>query len=374
MESTAGPVAILALADGSVFRGISIGAHGHCTGTAVFNTALSGQQEILTDPASRGNIVAFTYPHIGNTGVNPQDMESERIQVAGLVVRDCPRHASNFRATHTLPQALRDHGVVAIADIDTRRLTRLLREKGSQGACILVGEDAQKAVALARDAAAAAPQPLPPRDIPQPWTQTVWQPGQGFGEATEVRHHVVVLDLGVKYAVLRQLATAGCRLSIVPATTSADQILAQAPDGVVVAGGPGDPRRMDDALACMRALLDSGGPLLGLGLGMSLMALSLAADVRLLSPGRHGANYPVQALADGRIYISSQSQAYRLDADALPPQVTVTHRCLLDGSVQALRLGDRPAIGVQAQAEGGSGPRDLTFFFDQFIQLMAARG
>ena len=371
-ESTACPVAILALADGSVFRGISIGAGGHCTGRAVFNTAMSGHQEILSDPASRDRIIAFTYPHIGSTGVNPEDMESGCLQAAGLVIRDCPRRMSNYRATQTLPEALQAAGMVAISGVDTRRLARHLREHGSQGACIWVGEDAEKAVALAREAHAAVPAPMPARTIVQPWRQGGWQLDQGFATITGEGPQVAVLDLGVKYEVLRQLAARGCRLDILPPGTSAGEILARASAGVVVAGGPGDPREAQEALACVKALLESDRAIFGIGLGMQLIALALDARLEPVPTERHGLNHPVQSVADGRVGISSQRQAYRVLADGLPAGLEVTHRSLVDGSIQGLRLAERPVIGVQAQAEAGPGPRDLGFFFDQFLHFMAA--
>ncbi len=333
---------------------------------------MSGHQEILSDPASRDHIIAFTYPHIGSTGVNPEDMESDRLQAAGLVIRDCPHQMSNYRATQTLPEALQAAGMVAISGVDTRRLARHLREHGSQGACIWVGEDAQKAVALAREAHTAASAAMPARTIEQPWRQGGWQPDQGFTAMTGEGPQVAVLDLGVKYEVLRQLAARGCRVDVLPSGTSAGEILARAPAGVVVAGGPGDPREAQEALACVKTLVESERAVFGIGLGMQLMALALGARLEPMSTERHGLNHPVQSVADGCVGISSQRQAYRVSADGLPAGLEVTHRSLVDGSVQGLRLAGRPVIGVQAQAEAGPGPRDLAFFFDQFLHFMAA--
>lgn len=368
--------AILALADGTIFKGYAIGAEGYTVAEVVFNTSMTGYQEILTDPSYKGQIVTLTYPHIGNTGVNPEDAESEGIQAAGLVVRDCALRVSNFRSTQSLPDYLKEQGVVAIAGVDTRKLTRILREKGAQSACILVGDDTERAIELARSFAGLEGVDLVKEvstSNQKTWTQGSWQLGQGFTESKPETDalHVVAYDFGVKANILRLLADRGCRITVVPAQTSAEDVLALNPDGVFLSNGPGDPAACDYAITATQAFLDKKVPLFGICLGHQLLGLAAGAQSVKMKTGHHGANHPVKQLDDGRVFITSQNHGFAIDADSLPANVRVTHVSLFDGSLQGLAFTDRPAFGFQGHPEATPGPRDMTALFDQFISLMA---
>lgn len=370
--------ALLVLADGSIFHGISIGYHGATSGEIVFNTAMTGYQEILTDPSYRKQIVTLTYPHIGNTGANHEDTEGngDHIHVAGLIVRDLPLLHSNFRADESLQDYLVRHKTVAIADIDTRRLTRILREKGAQAGAILVGEnataeEAQKLIAqfgsmdgkdLAQEVTCAAP---------YEWTQGEWALGQGFRQP-ETPYHVVAYDFGTKTNILRMLAQRGCRLTVVPAQTPASEVLALNPDGIFLSNGPGDPKACDYAITAVKELLASKKPLFGICLGHQLLGLALGGKTRKMPFGHHGANHPVQDLDSGRVMITSQNHGFEVDADTLPANARVTHRSLFDGSLQGMELTDRPAFSFQGHPEASPGPNDVAYLFDKFIANIQA--
>lgn len=368
------PVAILALADGTIFRGISIGADGHSVAEVVFNTSMTGHQEILTDPSYRSQIVAFTYPHIGNTGINTEDIESSGIQVSGLVIRDCPPMVSNFRATQSLPDYLKQHGIVAISGVDTRKLTRILRENGVQGACILVGDDVERAVQLAREFQGLEGQEMVTQvttDSMSSWNQGSWQLDQGYSTVADAKWHVVAYDYGMKHNILRMLADRGCRVTIVPATTPADDVLALKPDGIFLSNGPGDPSACDFAIHTSKQFLDAKVPIFGICLGQQLIALSLGATVTKMKTGHHGANHPVKDLASGRVYITSQNHDFSVDADTLPANTRATHISLFDGSLQGFEVTDAPAFCFQGHPEASPGPHDMAHLFDKFIHLMA---
>jgi carbamoyl-phosphate synthase small subunit len=377
------PPALLALADGSTFQGISIGAPGSTVGEVVFNTALTGYQEILTDPSYCRQIVTLTYPHIGNTGVNDEDVESRRVQAAGLVVRDVPLRASNFRQTRTLGEYLSAEGTVAIAGIDTRKLTRLLRSQGAQNGCITaypagtaIGP-AQMADAVERARQAPAMVGL---DLAQvvstreryDWTQTEWQLGPGYGEQSAPRFHVVAYDFGVKFNILRMLASRGCRLTVVPAQTPAAEVLALQPDGVFLSNGPGDPEPCDYAIAATRTIIDRGLPVFGICLGHQIMALASGAKTFKMKFGHHGANHPVKDLESGRVSITSQNHGFAVDERTLPANLRPTHVSLFDGTLQGLARTDRPAFCFQGHPEASPGPHDIAYLFDRFIGLMEA--
>ncbi len=377
------PPAILALADGTVFRGVSIGAPGHTVAEIVFNTAMTGYQEILTDPSYSGQAVTLTYPHIGNTGVNHEDIESNKVHAAGLIVRDCPARMSNFRATQSLPDYLKDQGVVAIAEIDTRKLTRILREGGAQGGCILVGEDSEKALALARGFAGMAGQDLAKvvsSTQTSTWTESTWQLTTGYGNfaavAAEKRGehlpHVVAYDFGVKSNILRLLTERGCRITLVPAQTSAEQVLAMNPDGVFLSNGPGDPDPCDYAIAATKVFLERKLPVFGICLGHQIMGLALGAKTVKMKTGHHGSNHPVQDLASGRVFITAQNHGFAVDAKTLPANARVTHVSLFDGTLQGFELIDRPAFCFQGHPEASPGPHDIVVLFDKFMGLMAS--
>lgn len=375
-ESNASSSAILALADGTVFKGYSIGAEGYAVAEVVFNTAMTGYQEILTDPSYKDQIVTLTYPHIGNTGVNPEDAESASVQAAGLVVRDCALRVSNFRSTQSLPDYLKEQGVVAIAGVDTRKLTRILRETGAQSACILVGNDVDRAIELARSFAGLSGLDLAKdvtTDTNTTWNQGSWQLGVGFSqiEPAADAQHVVAYDFGVKANILRLLADRGCRITVVPAQTSAEDVLALNPDGVFLSNGPGDPAACDYAIAATKTLLDKQIPIFGICLGHQLLGLAAGATSVKMKTGHHGANHPVKQLDDGRVFITSQNHGFAIDADSLPANVRVTHISLFDNTLQGLAFTDRPAFGFQGHPEATPGPRDMTSLFDQFISLMA---
>lgn len=370
------PTAILALADGTIFKGISIGANGHTVAELVFNTAMTGYQEILTDPSYTNQIVTLTYPHIGNTGVNPEDVESSQVHAAGLVIRDCPRRLSNFRSTQSLPDYLKEQGVVAISDIDTRKLTRRLREGGAQGACILVGDDEQKAIALAAAYAGMAGQDLAKvvsRSAREEWREGTWQRTQGFTQPQQDRFHVVAYDFGVKSNILRILADLGCRLTVVPAQTAAADVLALNPDGVFLANGPGDPEPCDYAIDTARAVMEKKIPLFGICLGHQIMGLALNARTIKMKNGHHGANHPVKDVQTGRVYITSQNHGFAVDAETLPDNARVTHVSLFDGSLQGFELTDRPAFCFQGHPEASPGPHDIIVLFEKFIRSMSEK-
>jgi len=367
--------AILVLADGSVFRGLSIGADGITTGEVVFNTALTGYQEILTDPSYSRQIVTMTYPHVGNTGVNAEDVEADRIHAAGLVVRDVPRLHSNFRAGQSLPDYLKSQNIVAIADIDTRRLTRILREKGAQGGCVMAGAvDEAKAL----DAALAFPG-LAGMDLAKvvsapaayEWNQTEWKLGRGYAQLDAPRFHVVAFDYGVKRNILRMLAERGCRLTVLPATATAEQALALKPDGIFLSNGPGDPEPCDYAIRAIGDLVAAQIPTFGICLGHQLLALASGARTVKMKFGHHGANHPVKDLDSGRVAITSQNHGFAVDAATLPSNIRSTHVSLFDGSLQGIARTDAPAFGFQGHPEASPGPHDVGYLFDRFIQLMA---
>ena len=375
--------AVLALADGSIFHGHSIGAPVRTVGEVVFNTAITGYQEILTDPSYCRQIVTLTYPHIGNTGVNGEDVESHRVFAAGLIVKDVPRRVSSFRATASLPEYLEREGTVAIAGIDTRRLTRVLRRTGAQNGCIVgfepgtaVGEaQVEEAVARARAAASMAGQDLArvvSTAAAYEWTETEWQLGRGFGRLESPRFHVVAYDFGVKRNILRMLASRGCRVTVVPAQTPAAEVLALRPDGVFLSNGPGDPEPCDYAIAATRTLVEARVPTFGICLGHQILALASGAKTFKMKFGHHGANHPVKDLDTGRVAITSQNHGFAVDADSLPATLRATHASLFDGTLQGIARTDRPAFGFQGHPEASPGPHDIGSLFDRFTALMTA--
>ena len=371
------PPALLALADGTVFRGYAIGAAGHTIGEVVFNTAITGYQEILTDPSYARQIVTLTYPHIGNIGVNGEDVESMKVHAAGLIVRDLPVRASNFRMQRTLTEYLRDEGVVAIAGIDTRRLTRILRDKGAQNGCILAGSDDEaRAVELARSFPGLAGMDLAKvvsTAKQYEWTQTEWRLGSGFGAQRAPRYRVVAFDYGVKYNILRMLAERGCHVTVLPAQSSAADALALNPDGVFLSNGPGDPEPCDYAIAATKEFIDRGVPTFGICLGHQIMGLAVGAKTMKMKTGHHGANHPVKDLGDGRVVITSQNHGFAVDAATLPPNARVTHVSLFDGTLQGFELTDKPAFCFQGHPEASPGPHDIGYLFDRFTALMDAK-
>ncbi len=378
------PPAILALADGTVFRGQSIGAPGFAVGEVVFNTALSGYQEILTDPSYCRQIVTLTYPHVGSYGVNAEDMESSRVHAAGLVIKDLPRRMSNFRAATALDDYLAAQGTVAIAGIDTRRLTRLLRTAGAQNGCIAAYALGTTLGQVQIDAALAQARGAPSMsglDLARvvtvaeayAWTETEWQLGSGYGQAegeTAGRFHVVAYDFGVKRNILRMLASRGCRVTVVPAQTSAEAAMALAPDGIFLSNGPGDPQPCDYAIAAARSLIDAGIPTFGICLGHQIMALASGAATFKMKFGHHGANHPVKDLDTGRVSITSQNHGFAVDAASLPATLRPTHVSLFDGTLQGLARTDRPALCFQGHPEAAPGPHDIAYLFDRFTALM----
>ena len=369
--------AILALEDGTIFHGIAIGADGSSSGEVVFNTALTGYQEILTDPSYARQIVTLTYPHIGNVGVNSEDEESGNIWAAGLVIRDLPLVASNFRSEQSLDAYLRERNVVGIADIDTRKLTRLLRDKGAQSGCVMAGGvDEAKAVALAREFAGLEGMDLAKEvstKAAYPWKQKAWQLGEGFAEQTAPGFKVVAYDFGVKRNILRMLAERGCDVTVVPAQTPASDVLALSPDGVFLSNGPGDPEPCDYAIQAIRELLDTDLPVFGICLGLQLLALASGARTVKMKFGHHGANHPVQDLERGTVMITSQNHGFAVDEATLPANLRPTHRSLFDGSLQGIHRTDKPAFGFQGHPEASPGPHEAANLFDHFVELMAAR-
>ncbi|CAJ0723997.1 MAG: glutamine-hydrolyzing carbamoyl-phosphate synthase small subunit [Ralstonia sp.] len=370
------PPAILALADGTVFRGYSIGAAGHTIGEVVFNTAITGYQEILTDPSYSRQIVTLTYPHIGNVGVNREDVEATKVHAAGLIIKDLPILASNFRKEHTLSHYLKGEKVVAIAGIDTRKLTRILREKGAQNGCILAGEDnVQKAIDLARSFPGLSGMDLAKVvSVTQPyeWTQTEWALGRGYGKQEAPKYHVVAYDFGIKFNILRMLAERGCRVTVVPAQTSAADVLAHNPDGVFLSNGPGDPEPCDYAIAATKEFLERRLPTFGICLGHQIMGLAVGAKTLKMKTGHHGANHPVKDLQDGRVVITSQNHGFAVDPESLPANARVTHVSLFDGTLQGFELTDRPAFCFQGHPEASPGPHDIAYLFDRFTAAMDA--
>ena len=381
-------LAILALADGSVYQGSSIGATGSTVGEVVFNTAMTGYQEILTDPSYCQQIVTFTYPHIGNYGVNPQDVEARKVFAAGLIIKDLPLLASNFRQTMTLSDYLAREGTVAIANIDTRQLTRQLRTQGAQNGCIMAlaaGQVVTPAViAQAITAAKAAPSmsgldlaKVVSIDAAYDWTQTEWQLANaasngkpGFGTQHSAKFHVVAYDFGIKYNILRMLAERGCKVTVVPAQTSAKGALALKPNGIFLSNGPGDPEPCDYAIAATRELVESGIPTFGICLGHQIMALASGAKTFKMKFGHHGANHPVKDLDTGRVSISSQNHGFAVDEKTLPANLRPTHISLFDGTLQGLARTDKPAFCFQGHPEASPGPHDISYLFDRFIKLM----
>ncbi len=378
---TASQSALLALADGTVFVGKSIGATGRSVGEVVFNTSMSGYQEILTDPSCCRQIVTLTYPHIGNTGVNPEDVESHRVHAAGLVVRDLPLLASNFRMDRPLDAYLRDENIVAIADIDTRKLTRILREKGVQAGCVMTGDasgppSAEAAISAAREFPGLAGMDLA-REVTAretvEWDETEWVLGEGYGKSMAPRFHVVAYDFGVKRNILRMLASRDCRLTVVPAQTPAAEVLAMNPDGVFLSNGPGDPEPCDYAIAAIREFLARGVPTFGICLGYQLMALASGARTMKMKFGHHGANHPVKDLDSGQVLITSQNHGFAVDPDSLPDKLRATHVSLFDGSLQGLARTDVPAFCFQGHPEASPGPHDVAYLFDRFVSMIEAR-
>jgi len=368
--------AILALADGTVFRGRAIGAEAASAGEVVFNTAMTGYQEILTDPSYAGQIVTLTYPHIGNTGVNPEDVESKRIYAAGLVIRDLPAVASSWRKMLDLSSYLREAGIAGIADIDTRQLTRLLREKGAQNGCLIAGSGAnqvKKAIEIARGAPSMAGLDLAKVvscTAPYDWSGSTWALGTGYRTQATSRFHVVAYDFGIKHNILRMLAERGCRLTVVPATTSARDALALKPDGVFLSNGPGDPEPCAYAIDAIRALLDAGTPTFGICLGHQLLGLATGAKTLKMKFGHHGANHPVLDKDTGQVLITSQNHGFAVDMSTLAANVRVTHVSLFDGSLQGIALTDKPAFSFQGHPEASPGPHDLAYLFDRFVAMM----
>jgi carbamoyl-phosphate synthase small subunit len=371
--------AVLVLADGSVFRGCGIGADGTTTGEVVFNTAMTGYQEILTDPSYAGQIVTLTYPHIGNVGVNSEDVESQRIHAAGLIIRDLPLASSNWRQDEDLSTYLKRSSLVAIGDIDTRRLTRLLRSKGAQNGCIVAGASIDEKAALAR--AKAAPS-MAGRDLARTvtvakaydWNGSLWALGTGYKPDRAAKYHVVAFDYGVKHNILRNLAERGCKVTVLPATATAREALALKPDGVFLSNGPGDPEPCDYAIKAIREIVGSGTPVFGICLGHQLLGLAAGAKTLKMKFGHHGANHPVQDLASGRVFITSQNHGFAVDEKTLPSNVRPTHRSLFDGTLQGIELTDRPAFSFQGHPEASPGPHEMAYLFDRFVRSMKAAG
>ncbi|PXX93574.1 carbamoyl-phosphate synthase small subunit [Marinobacter vulgaris] len=370
--------AILALADGSLFYGTAIGAEGETSGEVVFNTAMTGYQEILTDPSYSRQIVTLTYPHIGNTGVNEEDIESDRVQAAGLIIRDLPLMVSNWRSTGSLQDYLRANNIVGIADIDTRRLTRILRDKGSQSGAVVAGANAtaERALELANAFPGLKGMDLAKEVTSEKtwtWSQSEWDIESGYGERTESKFRVVAWDYGVKLNILRMLAGRGCDITVVPAQTPAAEVLAMKPDGIFLSNGPGDPEPCDYAIEAIREVLETGIPLFGICLGHQLLALASGAKSIKMGHGHHGANHPVQNLKDGTVMITSQNHGFAVDEASLPDNLEATHKSLFDDSLQGIRRTDKPAFSFQGHPEASPGPHDVAPLFDEFIRLMEAR-
>ncbi|MBB6562361.1 carbamoyl-phosphate synthase small subunit [Acidovorax soli] len=377
------PPAILALADGTVFIGNSIGATGTTVGEVVFNTSIVGYQEILTDPSYCQQIVTLTYPHIGNYGVNSEDIEADKVHAAGLIIKDLPLLASNFRSTETLAQYLVRERTVAIANIDTRKLTRLLREKGAQNGAIIglaEGQDVTQALIDQALAAAKAAPSMAGLDLAKvvstkttyEWTETEWALGKGYGKLDAPQFHVVAYDYGVKKNILRMLAQRGCKVTVVPAQTPAADVLAMKPDGVFLSNGPGDPEPCDYAIAATRTIVESGVPTFGICLGHQIMALAAGAKTFKMANSHHGANHPVKDLDTGRVSITSQNHGFAVEMDSLPANLRATHVSLFDGTLQGLVHKDKPAFCFQGHPEASPGPHDIAYLFDRFTDAMRA--
>lgn len=379
--------ALLVLADGTVFKGIAIGALGrssknYTVGEVVFNTSMTGYQEILTDPSYTEQIVTLTYPHIGNYGTNPEDVESDKVYAAGLIIRDLPLLESNFRSTQTLSDYLKANNIVAIADIDTRALTRHLREKGAQAGCIMVGESIEDKLAEAKalDLAKAFPG-LSGMDLakvvsvkqPYEFTQGEWVLGEGYTKAPATQYHVVAYDYGVKRNILRMLVSRGCKVTVLPAQASAEDALKYKPDGIFLSNGPGDPEPCDYAISAIKTLVETGIPTFGICLGHQLLALASGAKTMKMKFGHHGANHPVQDMETKRVYITSQNHGFAADPTTLPKNVKVTHVSLFDGSLQGIARTDKPAFSFQGHPEASPGPHEMSYLFDQFIEMMQER-
>ncbi len=370
--------AILALQDGTIFKGIAIGSHGLTQGEVVFNTSMTGYQEILTDPSYARQIITLTYPHIGNTGVTHEDEEADQIHASGLVIRDLPLLASNWRSEMSLGEYLVKNNVVAIADIDTRQLTRLLREKGAQNGAIMAGENIDEGQAL--EAARSFPG-LAGMDLAKevstrqqyPWNESVWKLGEGHQPAGETPYHVVAYDFGVKKNILRMLCARGARVTVVPAQTPAAEVLAMQPDGIFLSNGPGDPEPCDYAISSIQEFLQTEIPVFGICLGHQLLSLASGAKTVKMKFGHHGANHPVQDLASGVVMITSQNHGFAVDEDSLPANLKATHRSLFDGSLQAVHRTDKPAFSFQGHPEASPGPHDVAPLFDHFFELIELR-
>jgi carbamoyl-phosphate synthase small subunit len=382
------PQALLALADGTVFLGTSIGAAGHTVGEVVFNTSITGYQEILTDPSYCRQIVTLTYPHIGNYGVNGEDIEASKVHAAGLIIKDLPIRASNFRQTQTLSQYLQEQGTVGIANIDTRKLTRILRAKGAQNGAIValpVGQavtDAVVADAVAKAQAAPSMNGLDLAKVVSQTSVTVWDETEwklsnpqlggkpGFGKQTAPKFHVVAYDFGVKRNILRMLAERGCKVTVLPAQTPAAEALKYNPDGIFLSNGPGDPGACDYAIAAVKELVDTGIPTFGICLGHQIMALAAGAKTFKMNHGHHGGNHPVKDLDTGRVSITSQNHGFAADIESLPTNLRATHISLFDGTLQGLAFTDKPAFSFQGHPEASPGPHDIGYLFDRFVALM----
>ncbi len=368
--------ALLVLEDGSVFKGTAIGATGESVGEVVFNTSMTGYQEILTDPSYAEQIVTLTYPHIGNTGTNSEDVESSNIWAKGLVIRDYPLLASNFRNEQSLTDYLIANNIVGIADIDTRRLTRILRDKGAQNGCIVAGDALDEASALAQAKAFAGLKGMDlAKDVTctetHTWNDSVWALGEGYAtDVTDLPHHVVAYDFGAKHNILRMLVARGCRLTVVPATTPAEDVLALNPDGIFLSNGPGDPEPCTYAIAAIQSFLDKGLPIFGICLGHQLLALASGAQTEKMKFGHHGANHPVKDIARDVVMITSQNHGFAVKEDNLPANIEVTHKSLFDGSLQGIHLTDKPAFSFQGHPEASPGPHDAAPLFDHFIELI----
>jgi carbamoyl-phosphate synthase small subunit len=366
--------ALLALEDGTLFYGDSVGVFGKTVGEVVFNTAMTGYQEILTDPSYARQIVTLTYPHIGNTGTNSEDSEADRIYASGLVIRDVPNRVSNWRAGKTLPEFLEQHGLVAIAEVDTRRLTRLIRERGAQRGCIIAGHNinSEAAIAEARSFPGLRGMDLA-REVtterPYDWSLGGWDLEGGFRDAPPLPFRVLAYDFGIKRNILRMLVDRGCKVTVVPATTPASQVMEHRPHGVFLSNGPGDPEPCDYAIRAIAEILDNGVPIFGICLGHQLMALASSAKTKKMKFGHHGANHPVQDVTTGQVLITSQNHGFMVD-DKLPPNLILTHRSLFDGSVQGIKRVDPPAFSFQGHPEASPGPHDIGYLFDGFIDLM----
>jgi len=371
--------AVLVLADGTVFKGISIGTSGHTVGEVVFNTAMTGYQEILTDPSYSKQIVTLTYPHIGNTGTNAEDVESDQVYAAGLIIRDLPLLESNFRSAQTLSEYLVANNVLAIADIDTRKLTRILREKGAQAGCILAGENATQDIEVKKALSLAQSFPgLAGMDLAKvvsckkayEFSDGEWALGKGFENPEKTKFHVVAFDYGVKQNILRMLVSRGCKVTVLPAQATAEEALSYQPDGIFLSNGPGDPEPCDYAIKAIKTLVDTGIPTFGICLGHQLLALASGAKTIKMKFGHHGANHPVQDVVTKRVYITSQNHGFAADPATLPSNIKITHISLFDGSLQGIARTDKPAFSFQGHPEASPGPTEMSELFDQFISLM----